>query len=102
MKKEIKEEMIKILREFDLANTDLEPERTTVIQKAEASIETENEYADQILELFEQEKQKWVGEILPKRKRITTWSGCKDEDSPRYKMGWNACLEQLKQRIKNK
>jgi len=58
MEKELKEKIIEILKNFGYAITDLEPERTTEIQKAEAQMEAEKEYADQILELFKQEKEK--------------------------------------------
>jgi len=58
MEKELKEKIIEILKNFGYAITDLESERTTEIQKAEAQMEAEKEYADQILELFKQEKEK--------------------------------------------
>lgn len=64
--------------------------------------------ANQLLELFEEEKQKLVGEILPERKPRTTigYSNPTEEtikDVERINLideGFNQCLEEIIQRIK--
>ena len=68
--KRIKEKILEILRKFELENTDLEPERTTIVEKAEFSIKIKNEFAAQILALFAQEKQKQLTEILKQIRQI--------------------------------
>lgn len=63
----------------------------------EAEYDVAKIVADQILELFEEEKEKWLEEGLPKG--FDTEGTLLDVYREQYEDGFNACLSEIKKRL---
>jgi len=74
---QLRNKIVEILEKFEWASTDLEPERTTEIEKAEASLETRKEFADLILVLIQKVRQEIIKEFT-EGKRCLNCGGKKE------------------------
>ena len=89
-----KEELEIIVRRLIILGYEMGKKQMKTSYKYTCDTDKGEKYWKQIRQLLSQEKQKWVEEILPKEKHKY---GQYDE----FEGGWNACLEKLKEEIKN-